>query len=178
MTDQSSGEQSPGARRGKSELLPRIHHSRSALEETLSKLTEGQLVRPGSSGWSIKDHLAHLATWESGIVELLQRRPRFAAMGVELAMSEGKGQDEINDLIYQQHAGLSLPQVMEKFRSVHRQLIDLLERLSDDDLYEPYASYVPIGDDRQDPVIYWIIGNTFGHYDEHHEYIRTILEEQ
>lgn len=176
MNDQSP-DQTPSHPGSKAELLERIQRSRSALEERLNSLDEGQLITPGPSGWSIKDHLAHLATWELGIAELLRRRPRFAAMQVEEAVSQGKSEAEINDLIYRRHAGLPLSQVMEAFHDAHRQLLQSLEPLSDEDLIKPYQSYAPEGkDDRQDPVIYWIMGNTYDHFDEHHGYIRALLK--
>ena len=161
----------------KTELLERIHQSRSALEETLDPLEEVTLTRPGpDGGWSIKDHLAHLAVWELGIAELLGGRPRFAAMQVEDAVSQGKGYDEINEVIHRLHAGLSLEQVLDEFQDAHRQLLQALDALSSEVLFRPYASYVPDGSsDRQEPVINWINGNTFGHFDEHHGYIRALL---
>jgi uncharacterized protein (TIGR03083 family) len=164
-------------RYNKAELVERIDRSRSALEETLRPLSEEQLLTPGPSGWSIKDHLAHLAVWEFGVAELLQHRSRFAAMQVEGAVSQGKTEDEVNDVIYQRHADLSLAQVRKQFDEAHRLLLQALNPLSDADLYRPYASFVPGGDRRQDPVIYWIKGNTFEHFDEHQGYIRSLLEE-
>jgi hypothetical protein len=117
-----------------------------------------------------------MSVWELGIVELLNHRPRFEAMGVGQAVSDGKDQDEINDLIYQQHARLSLGEVMEMFQGAHRQMLETLGKLRDEDLYKPYSSYVPGGkDDRKDPVFGWIVGNTFEHYDEHHEYIKDLI---
>ncbi len=172
MIDQGMSEE----RMSKGELLERIQQSYAALEETLRPLSEDQLDRPGTSGWAVKDHLAHLAVWELGISELLQRRPRFAAMQVEGAVSQGRSQDEMNDLIYQRNASLSPAQAMEFFQSAHWQLLQALEPLSDDDLYKPYAAYVPEGDqERQDPVMGWIIGNTFAHFDEHKGYICELL---
>lgn len=163
---------------GKAELLARIRRSRLALEDELSALSEEQLSIPASNGWSIKDHLVHLATWELGIAELLRGRPRFAAMHVEEAVFQGKSEEAVNELIYRQHANLSLSQVMDKFKDAHRQLLETLETLHDEDLYKPYASFVPGGEDsRQDPVINWIIGNTYEHFDEHRGYIRSALQE-
>lgn len=162
----------------KAELLARIRSSRLALEDELSALSQDQLTIPASSGWSIKDHLAHLATWEFGIAELLRGRPRFVAMQVEEIVSQGKSEDEVNEQIYQRHAGLSLSEVMDKFKAAHRQLLKTLEALDDGDLYKPYASFVPGGgDSRKDPVINWVIGNTYEHFDEHRGYIHAVLQE-
>jgi len=99
MDNQQNDNQDESLPQNKAELLERIQRSRSALEGTLSALSEDQLRQAGPSGWSIKDHLAHLATWELGIVELLRHRPRFAAMQIEEAISQGKSEEEINDLI-------------------------------------------------------------------------------
>jgi hypothetical protein len=172
MTDQGTAE----ARMSKRELLERIQQSYAALEVTLHPLSEDQLLRPGPSGWAVKDHLAHLAVWELGVAELLKRRPRFAAMQVVEAVSQGRSEDEINDLIYRRNAGLSPAQASEFFQSSHQQMLQALEPLSDDDLYKPYAAYVPEGDQaRQDPVMNWIIGNTFAHFDDHNRWIRDLL---
>ena len=161
------------------ELLERIERSRSELEGTLSSLSEEQMTKPGPSGWSIKDHLAHLAVWELGIAALLSRRPRFAAMQVEEAVAQGKSEEEINDLIYRRHAGLTVAEARQVFEGAHRQLLEALQALGDEDLFKPYSAYLPEGSDpRQDPVINWIVGNTFGHFDEHHGYIQAILKEQ
>ena len=178
MSDQQTGSQASEPQASRAELLERIHRSRSALETTLNSLSEEQMTKPGPSGWSVKDHLAHLATWELGIAELLRRRPRFAAMQVEEAVAQGRSEEEVNDLIYRRHADLSLPEVMQEFHEAHRQLIQAVDEMDDEDLFKPYASFVPEGSDtRQDPVLYFIVGNTFGHFDEHHEYIQAIIQE-
>lgn len=177
MEDQQK-DRTAGHPGNKTELMARIHQSRSALEATLNSLSHDQLVKAGSSGWSIKDHLAHLATWELGIAELLRRRPRFAAMQVEEAVAQGKSEEEINALIYKHHANLSLAEVMDQFQEAHRQLLDALYALDDQDLLRPYASFVPEGgEDPQDPVVHWIVGNTYPHFDEHLGYIKTLLSE-
>ena len=162
----------------KEELLKRIRRSRSALEETIAGLSEEQLARPGPEGWSIKDHLAHMAIWELGIVALLRRQPRFEAMGGAVAVAQGKSEDEVNDRIYRQHDGLSVPAVLEEFRTAHNQMLQILDELAEEDLFRPYADYVTGGQvDRQDPVFWWIVGNTYEHFDEHHNYIQALLEE-
>jgi hypothetical protein len=162
----------------KAELTQRISDSRTALEEMLNSLSQEQLIQPGSSGWSIKDHLAHLAAWELGIAELLRCRPRFAAMQVEEAVSQGKSEEEINDLIYHQHTALPLDEVMQKFREAHSQLLAVLNELDDKDLLKPYASFaVEGGTTQQKPVVNWIIGNTYAHFDEHLGYIQRTLKE-
>jgi len=66
---------------------------------------------------------------------------------------------------------------MNEFQTVHNQMLQTLGRLADEDLFKPYSHYLPEGSEgRQDPVINWIVGNTYEHFDEHHGYIRTLLK--
>ena len=174
MNQQGSPQPPPDYPRSTRELLARIQRSRLALERTLAPLTEAQMTAPGPTGWSIKDHLAHLAAWESGVVALLNRRSRFAAMNLEAAVVQGMTEEEINEVIYQQHAGLSLAQVRDQLDAAEREMRQVLQRLDDHELLAPYASFLPEGSaGRQDPVLYAIAGNTYEHYDEHREYIET-----
>jgi hypothetical protein len=168
-------------RKTKAELIERIQRSYENLEDTLRPLSDAQLSRPGPSQWAVKDHLTHLTAWELGIVELLQHRPRFTIMQVDDAVKQGKSEDQINDLIYQRNASLTPQQTLEQFRSAYRQLLAVLDGLDDEDLYKPYNSYLPEGirspgSRREEPVIDWIVGNTFGHFDEHNGWIQEILE--
>lgn len=177
MNDQTQSEPPKNEILGKTTLLERIQHYRAILEETVRELDDERLCRPGLEDWSIKDHLAHLSTWEKGMVELLQKRPRFAAMGVEEAFIQGRSEDEINDLIFRQNKELSVQETLRKFNQVHSEMLQLLEKLSDSELNRPYSDYVPGGDaKRKDPVIFWVIGNTYAHFDEHTAYIRGLLE--
>jgi hypothetical protein len=158
-------------------LLERIYHYRSILEATISSLSESQLSAPGPESWAIKDHLVHIAVWEQGVVTLLQKGDRFAAMGVADAFRQGKSETEINDLIYRQHKDQPVQEIRRIFQASHAQMLKVLDKLSDADLNRPYSDYVPAGDpNRLDPVMYWIIGNTYAHFDEHTAYIRNLLE--
>ena len=170
-------EQKSNVPRSKEELLARIDRARRALENVIQPLSDEQLARRGPFGWSVKDHLAHLATWELGIVELLNKRPRFAAMGVEEAVSQGKTEDEINDLIFRRRAQRTAAEVLADFEEVHGRMLQLLESMDEMAFFQPYASYLPAGTTgSQLPVIHWIAGNTYEHFDEHQGYIRALLE--
>lgn len=166
----------------KAALLERIQRAYDALEDTLRPLSEAQLSRPGPSGWAVKDHLNHLTAWELGMVEHLQHRSRFAIMQVEDAVSQGKSEDEINEVIYQRSASLSAREALDRFRAAYRQLLAVFDTLSDDDLYQPYNSFLPgegkfPGSRREDPVINWVEGNTYQHFEEHNQWIKELLAE-
>jgi hypothetical protein len=172
MNEQQNTEPAPDYPRSTRELLQRIQRSRLALERTLAPLTEAQMTVPGPTGWSIKDHLAHLAAWEWGLVAVLNQRSRFAAMNLDAAAVQGMTEDELNALIHRQHAGLSLTQARDQLDAAEREVRQALQRLDDQDLLKPYASLqLEGGDGGQRPVLYTIAGNTYEHYDEHRRYI-------
>jgi uncharacterized protein (TIGR03083 family) len=161
----------------KAELLARITQSRTALEQALSQLSEAQWQATDAAGWTVKDHLAHLATWEAGIAALLQHQPRWAAMGLDEATVENYEMDDMNAVLYQQHRDRSLDEVRVYFQETHRQLLAALNRLSDEALFKPYA-YFEGGEASADdtrPIIGWIIGNTYEHYAEHQAWIEALI---
>ena len=50
--------------------------------------------------------------------------------------------------------------------------------MDDAALYLPYSHYQPGAPPYNDqPVIGWIAGNTFGHYEEHIEWLHSLLAE-
>ncbi len=169
--------QGQNARPSKADLLARIDQSRAELEKTLSGLSERQLTTPGPEKWAVKDHLVHLAVWELGIAALLQHHDRLAAMNVDEEIFWTKSEDEINDVIYQQFAHLSWDEVVPKYQESHRRLLEALDTLSDEDLYRPYAYFVEgTAHAPEGPVINWIAGNTYGHYDLHNQFIQSLLQ--
>ncbi|MEX1252866.1 MAG: ClbS/DfsB family four-helix bundle protein [Dehalococcoidia bacterium] len=151
----------------KTALIERIEAARAALDETISRLTDAQLVAPGPyEGWSVKDHLAHLAAWERGIAALLRRRPRYEAMGVDERTYLTAGTDGINAAVHEHGKDLSLADVLAEFRQTQQ---DLLAALTDADLFKTYSHYQPNepGKDSGAPIVKWIAGNTYEHYAEH-----------
>jgi hypothetical protein len=163
----------------RAELLQEMRLASEELEQLLRPLDERQLTAPGPGGdWSIKDHIAHLTAWELGIVELLNKRPRFRAMQIEDAVLEEATEDEINAILHSLSRERSLQEVMAEFKRVHQAMLDTLEGMQDEDLLRHYSDYQPedAGDPRDAPVIGWITGNTSHHYREHAGWIRSLLK--
>jgi len=164
--------------RDKAELLERIEAARAALDQAIGQLSDAQLVAPGPyEGWSVKDHLAHLAAWEQGIAALLQGRPRYAAMGVDEPTYLTAGTDAINAAVYERNKDGPLREVLADFRQTQRDLLAALAALSDADLLKTYSHYQPDepGKDRGEPVLKWIVGNTYEHYAEHQAWIEALV---
>ena len=164
--------------RDKAQLLERIQRARAALEQTISQLSAAQLVAPGPyEGWSVKDHLAHLAIWEQGLAALLQGRPRYAAMHVDEETYLSADTDGLNAIIYQHNKDRSLAEVLAAFRQAHQQTLAALAGLTDADLFKTYSHYQPDepGEDSGEPILRWIAGNTYEHYAEHQAWIQALV---
>lgn len=89
------------------ELSTRIARGRAELEEWLATLTQAQLTTPRQEGWSIKDHLVHIAAWEAGITALFRGESRFAAMGVDMSKVAPDDFSAINQQIFERNKELS-----------------------------------------------------------------------
>jgi hypothetical protein len=165
--------------RTKAELFQRIQQAQAALEQTISQLTAVQMTTPGpNGGWSVKDHLAHLATWETGLAALLEQHPRYSAMGFDETTYLNSGLDDLNAIIYKRHKDRPVTEVLTDFRRAHEQVLAALARLSDTDLFKTYPHYQPHepGEDSGAPILQWIVGNTYEHYTLHYRRMTSIAE--
>lgn len=157
------------------EFTKRYDAARERLTDFVYDLAEAQLSKThDAAGWAVKDHLIHLAVWQNGMTALLRGQPRFAAMGVSDAQGKSSDYDTTNDIIFKQHRHLSSGEAMEMFDKADTEFWEVFETLSDADLIKPYAHFAPSAPDTQEPVIGWLVGNTFGHFDEHLPWMRDI----
>src|SRR5262249_15641103 len=83
--------------RDKADLMARIPPARAALEEIIRPLSETQLSQPGpDGGWAVKDHLAHVATWEQMLCAHLRDSSDHAVVGLEPEQYATMSLDELN----------------------------------------------------------------------------------
>ena len=160
----------------KAELLATIEQAWIALNETLDRLSDRQMTTiRDAQGWTVKDHLIHLTAWERSVVFFLQGQPRHAGLGVDRALYQNRDYEEINAAIFQQRKEMPLAEAKAQIQQVHRQLIELLLPLTDADLRKPYRAYLPDepGDDRL--AIDVIYSNTTGHFNDHLDWIKTLV---
>jgi hypothetical protein len=67
------------------------------------------------------------------------------------------------------------------FAGTHAQLMSALDKLSYDDLQLPYSHYQSeiIGVEGVDrPVVGWVAGNTYEHYEEHIPWMTSLVAER
>jgi hypothetical protein len=160
----------------KAELLATLESAWTSLNAALDRLTDGQKTAiKDAQGWTVKDHIIHLAAWERSVVFFLQGRPRHAGLGVDEAVYMNGSTDDVNAAVFQQRKEMPLAEAVGQFRSVHQKLNQLLEPLTDADLHKPYRAYLPaeLGDDRM--ALEVIYSNTTAHFEEHLEWIQTLV---
>jgi hypothetical protein len=164
----------------KTDCVHKIESAWMALNTYLAGLTDAQMTEQRDAlGWTIKDHLANLATWEDSIVMLFQGRPRYETLGVEKTLYEQDKLDEINAAIQRHWKQAALAEVMNRLGRVTSQMIALVQSLTDAELnqtMEERFAQLSQGDERKLANV--ILGNSEYHFLEHLAWIREIAEQQ
>jgi hypothetical protein len=160
----------------KAQLLSRIQTARAPLDAMLAQLTDEQMTQPGVEGKSsVKDILAHITTWEQHCVRRLQAALHDGKAEVYVvAPGEPDGTDAVNELMFEKNQQLSLRQVLSDFHQSLQEVLQTVERISEKALLDPIGLAQVFGY----PVERVIGSDTFVHYPEHIESIRTWLENQ
>ena len=114
-------------------LLGQLETTWSAFQDSYAGLPEVVLLEPGvTKAWSVKDIIAHVTTWEEEALKHLpgilegRRPPRYSVVY--------GGIDAFNSLMTTKKAALSLAEVLEQQRRVHRRIIKAVEEAPEDAL--------------------------------------------
>jgi hypothetical protein len=155
----------------KAGLMARIQEERAALEELINRLNATQMTTPGPEGWSVKDHLAHLVTWEQILlIHHMKERPFAEAAAMDettaAATENMTAEDGLNDFFFERDKDRPLEEVLADFHESHRRVLAALEAASFEELMRPYHE--------GQPLLNWVRGDTYGHYQEHRQIIAAI----
>ena len=158
----------------KAELLLRISHEWAALERVIGSLSDEQMGVSDEGGWSIKDNLAHLTAWEEYMcLHHLQDLPPHEALDLD-EESYGQGdEDELNEILFERYKDRTVSEVLDVFRSTHKQVIADLEQISPAALMEQHYA----DDPEARPLMCWVVYNTYEHYQEHRVAIERIARQ-
>jgi len=165
----------------KAEFLDQLRESWSELQQALDSFSEQQMTqREDRVGWTVKDHLGHLVSWEEGITALLRREPRWEAMGVDMELAKsrlvGETEDALNQVMRDRMQELSLAEVRDRLRSANEALKSQVESMDGEELLRGYSHFAPDepGEETGRPVLGWVVGNSSAHYIEHLPWMRDI----
>lgn len=165
----------------KAVMLAEIEASYHHFLKFIDALTPEQWTGPTDAvGWTVKDHVSHLAAWAASMTGVIEKRPRWEAIGVSKPVWDTveNRYDTINAVLRENHLEDSIEQVRADFVSAHAGLMALVEPMSAEDLARPYSDFQPWAVGASNPLYGYVRGNTGAHYDLHLEYIQKILTEE
>jgi hypothetical protein len=155
----------------KASILNEMRTNYAALEEILKPLDKTQMTTEGViPGWSIKDILAHIASWHYRLLTWLDA----AIRNVEPIISgpdSVEEMDALNAQFYQENKSRSLDEVLTDFRTTHRQIMEIIQTMREEDLISPQRFAWTQGR----PLWHLIAGDTYEHYQEHLKQIQEWL---
>jgi hypothetical protein len=157
------------------ELLRTIDKAWNGLNGAIAQLTEEQMTIPTDhAGWTVKDHLAHLAAWENSVLVILRdRKPQYEGLGVDKVTWDADDLDATNEVVRQANADAPLDEVRTHSETVHAQVVETISELTDEELRLPVDHWVASGGDF--PIVDKIAGNSSEHYREHREWMLAIV---
>ncbi len=149
----------------KKEITQALDEERAKFLKAIEGLSDEQMTEKGViDDWSIKDILAHIATWESEMVTFIAqlqqgKKPRTNLMSGKV--------DELNAEFYKNNKNRPLDRILTDFHGVRKQTIKQVESLSEKELTDPKHSPHTKGN-----ALWEIIkSDSFGHEAEHREQI-------
>jgi hypothetical protein len=153
-----------------------INAAWNELHSFLSAITPSQASKQDQAGWSVKDHVAHLAVWEDSVAILFREGRRHEALGIEESLYTAGSFDEINERIRVRVEGTTLQEAVRKLEGAHKRLMGHLGTLRDADLEAKASEFfpqAPRNDDRALASLIW--ANTGGHFTEHLDWMRDLI---
>lgn len=153
----------------KAELLATIRAERRALEAAVEALDEVQMLEPVlDGGWSVKDTLAHITAWEQLMIGWVGE----ALHGVvpERPVAGDDWVDVLNARLYEENAEKPLAEVREAFAASYDEAVALVERVEEEDLFDPERFAWRDGS----PLWHMVAANTNWHYKDHREAIAAL----
>lgn len=150
----------------KEDLQGQIEQEWQALASLLETLDEAQLGEPVlENGWSAKDVLAHIMSWEQYMIEWVGAL--VAGGEPERPFSGDDWIDRVNERVFNEHRSVPLAEVREAFARSHQEALAMVAELEPEVLFEPERFHWLQGA----PLWRMVAANTFWHYREHREQI-------
>ncbi len=152
------------------ELLTWIEREWAVLRERVLALPMEKLTSQDHGGWSVVDHMAHLAFWEQLLVRsMLGDEPAHEVLGVSEEEYRKLDEDGQNDVAYKRNRGRAPAEVLSEVWASHDDAVDAISRFPFERLMQPRRP----GD--QHMLGEYVAGNTYGHYLEHAEWLKPLM---
>jgi uncharacterized protein (TIGR03083 family) len=118
------------------EVLANIRKARAELEASIAGLSEQQMTGPVTAGgWTVKDHLAHIAEWQRRALAVIAGQHPADGFGIDRETFERLDDvHALNEILFKRNRDRPLADVIEDFRETHRLVEATVERMTDVDL--------------------------------------------
>ncbi|MEO1166527.1 MAG: ClbS/DfsB family four-helix bundle protein [Chloroflexota bacterium] len=158
-------------------LMQELTSTWSRFETYVTNLSESQGTRlKDAGGWSVKDHVIHVAVWEHAAFAMLEGKSKREELDITVEIWE-QDDDPINAVLYARHKDMPWEDVLKTLKENHARMVTKINALTADDLQLPHSHYQPTST-QDTPIIKWIHWDTVHHYDEHLTWIKAIVESQ
>ncbi len=158
------------------ECLQGMQQAWDKLNQYLAGLSEGQLTAPcDPAGWNVKDHVTHLAAWEESVALMFTGKIRYEVLGVSRELYLARKFEEMNAAVRLRWLQLSPAEALARLRSVHAQMVELVEGMPEAQLNQTMEELFPSfskGDTRKIGAV--IYGNTEHHFLEHLPWMQAL----
>jgi Protein of unknown function (DUF1706) len=154
----------------KAELLAAMISGHNAWEALIARVRPEDITESGvEDDWSVKDLIAHVATYEDWMAQLLE------AGGPNVPhVTDSMTQDETNAWVFEQNRKLTTDEVLTLSRASFDRLVRAVESLSPNTL----TSTTTFDWAKGNPVYLIIPGESHNHYAHHSPSIAAWLERQ
>jgi uncharacterized protein (TIGR03083 family) len=120
------------------EAVNKLRGARKELLESLQGVSDEDKVRPNAvEKWSMKDLLAHIASWDEEVLRVIQAFAMQPDPHFSYAISERSDFSAWNSEQVELRRERTLEQVVAEFRNARRDLIQVVEGLTDQVLMRP-----------------------------------------
>lgn len=133
----------------KADVLANIRDARAELEASFAELPESTLDGPATDGgWTIKDHLSHIAEWQRRALAVLDGKHPCEGFRIDRETFDSfEDVHALNAYLHQRNRDRSLADVIEDFRATHLIVEARVESMSQQDLEQdltgPVAARFP-----------------------------------
>ncbi len=137
----------------KNELLQHYRTMREELLSAIVDLSDARMVEPSLDGWSVKDHLAHLAVWDE--IRAYEVARTSAGHSSAWRMTE----DQVvtyNAMAYELRRSLSLEQVRWEFETSRQHLLEAIASATERGLESSHYGEAPVRSTHEAEHAGWI----------------------
>jgi uncharacterized damage-inducible protein DinB len=134
-------------------LLQHYRDTRAELLALIEGVSDEALSQRTLDGWSVKDHLAHLATWDDVRASEVERISAGHASAWRMSDEQD---DAYNALTYALREGMSIEQAKWELAASRRRLLDAITTASDRGLDSSLYGDAALRSDHEAEHIGWI----------------------